>query len=307
MKFAKTKHQAERDSLMDILPLFCDIDDFCLRFEPLWRDRLLAEVPRRRQRATTLCLSEVMTIIVLFHSSGYRNFKTFYTQHVLKYMAGAFPRLVSYTRFVELMPSALVPLCGYLQSRKGECSGISFVDSTSLRVCHNRRIHSHQVFSGCAQRGKTSVDWFFGFKLHLVINDRGELLSLRVTPGNTDDRQPVPELVKGLFGKLFGDKGYISRTLFETLYDDGAQLVTRLKTNMKNRLVSMFDRVMLRKRAVIESVVDQLKNISQIEHSRHRSVANCFVNLLAGLVAYTWREKKPSLNIRVKEQLHLVF
>jgi hypothetical protein len=305
MKFAKTKHQAERDSLMDILPLFCDIDDFCLLFEPRWRERLLADVPRQRQRASTLCLSEVMTIIVLFHSSGYRNFKTFYTQHVLKYMAGSFPRLVSYNRFVELMSGALAPLCGYLQTRKGECSGISFIDSTSLKVCHNRRIHSHKVFAECARRGKTSVDWFFGFKLHLVTNDCGELLALRLTPGNTDDRRPVPELVKGLFGKLFGDKGYISQPLFETLFAEQVQIVTKLKTKMKNRLVSMFDKLMLRKRAIIESVIDQLKNISQLEHSRHRSVANCFVNLIAGLIAYTYREKKPSLNIRVTEQLHL--
>jgi hypothetical protein len=112
-------------------------------------------------------------------------------------------------------------------------------------------------------------------------------------------------MVKKLFGKLFGDKGYLSQPLFETLYDDGVQLVTKLKTNMKNRLASIFDKLMLRKRAIIESVVDQLKNISRIEHSRHRSVANCFVNLLAGLVAYTFREKKPSLKIRVKEQLQL--
>ncbi len=203
------------------------------------------------------------------------------------------------------MPSALVPLVRLPAKRKGRCSGISFVDSTSLKVCHNRRIHSHRVFAGCARRGKTSVDWFFGFKFHLVINDCGELLSLRLTPGNTDDRRPVPELVKGLFGKLFGDKGYVSQPLFEALYDGGVQLVTRLKARMKNRLLPLLDKIMLRKRAIIESVVDQLKNISQIEHSRHRSVANCFVNLLAGLVAYTWREKKPSLNIRVKEQLQL--
>lgn len=292
---------------MDILPLFCDIDDFCQFFEPLWKKRLLCAGRRRRDRAGVLCLSEVMTIIVMFHSSSYRNFKAYYTEQVLQHYPGAFPQLPSYQRFVELMPRALVPLCGYLQTRKGRCSGISFVDSTSLAVCHNRRIHSHQVFAGCARRGKTSVDWFYGFKLHFVINDRGELLSLRLTPGNTDDRRPVPELVRELFGKLFGDKGYISQPLFEALYDSGVQLVTRLKTNMKNRLVSMFDKIMLRKRAVIESVVDQLKNISQIEHSRHRSVANCFVNLLAGLVAYTFREKKPSLNIRVKEQLQLVF
>jgi hypothetical protein len=296
---------AARSSLVDILPLFCDIDDFCLLFEPLWERRLLET--RLRNRPSSLCLSEVMTIITLFHASGYRNFKAYYTEHVLKHLAWAFPRLVSYNRFVELMPGALVPLCGYLQSRKGGCSGISFIDSTSLKVCHNRRIHSHKVFAGCAKRGKTSVDWFFGFKLHLVINDCGELLSLRLTPGNTDDRRPVPELVKGLFGKLFGDKGYVSRPLFEALYDGGVQLVTKLKRGMRNRLMPLMDKIMLRKRAIIESVNDQLKNISQIEHSRHRSVANCFVNLLGGLIAYTWREKKPSLNIRIKEQLQLVF
>lgn len=290
---------------MDILPVFCDIDDFCLFFEPLWKQRLLAAKERHRNRAASLCLSEVMTIIVLFHSSGYRNFKTFYTQYVTKHLVWAFPKLVSYNRFVELMQGALVPLCGYLQSRKGDCSGISFIDSTSLKVCHNRRIHSHKVFAGCARRGKTSVDWFYGFKLHLVVNDCGELLSIRLTPGNTDDRRPVPQLVKGLFGKLFGDKGYVSQPLFETLYDEQVQLVTKLKAKMKNRLTSIFDKLMLRKRAIIESVMDQLKNISQIEHTRHRSVANCFVNLVAGLIAYTFRDKKPSLNIRVKEQLQL--
>jgi hypothetical protein len=290
---------------VDILTLFCDIDDFCLLFEPLWKQRLLET--RQRNRPSSMCLSEVMTIITLFHASHYRDFKSYYTGHVLKHLAWAFPRLTSYNRFVELMSAALVPLCGYLQSRKGRCSGISFIDSTCLKVCHNRRIHSHKVFAGCARRGKTSVDWFFGFKLHLVINDCGELLSLRLTPGNTDDRRPVPELVKGLFGKLFGDKGYVSHSLFEALYSEGVQLVTKLKRKMKNRLMPLLDKIMLRKRAIIESVVDQLKNISQIEHSRHRSVANCFVNLVAGLVAYTWREKKPSLNIRVEEQLQLVF
>jgi hypothetical protein len=290
---------------MDILPVFCDIDDFCLFFEPCWKQQLLAAKERQRHRPASLCLSEVMTIIVLFHSSGYRNFKSFYTQHVIKHLCWAFPRLVSYNRFVELMPATLVPLCAYLQSRKATCSGISFIDSTSLKVCHNRRIHSHKVFRESARRGKTSVDWFFGFKLHLVTNDCGELLSIRLTPGNVDDRRPVPELVKGLFGKLFGDKGYISQSLFETLYDEQLQLVTKLRKKMKNRLMLIFDKLMLRKRAIIESVIDQLKNISQIEHSRHRSAANFFVNLIAGLVAYTYREKKPSLNIRVKEQLQL--
>jgi hypothetical protein len=292
---------------MDILPVFCDIDDFCKSFEPAWRRQQLTEPEsvRRRNRASSLALSEVMTIIVLFHASGYRNFKTFYTAYVCQHMVWEFPKLTSYNRFVELKRSALVPLCCYLHRRRGECSGISFVDSTSIAVCHNRRIHAHKVFRDIARRGKNSVDWFFGFKLHLVINDCGELLAVRLTPGNCDDRASVPTLARDLFGKLFGDKGYISHKLFESLFADGVQLVTKLKTNMKNKLMPMFDKIMTRKRAIIESVNDQLKNISQIEHTRHRSVADFFVNLIAGLIAYTFREKKPSLNIRVKEHLQL--
>jgi Transposase DDE domain len=137
----------------------------------------------------------MLSFIMLFHASSYSNFKSCDTEHLLKHMAGALPRLVSYNRFVELMPAALVPMCAYSQSRKGRWSGISFVDSTSLKVCPNRRIHSHKGFAGCARRGKTSLDWLFGFKLHLVINDCGELLNARLTPVNTDDRRAVPELV----------------------------------------------------------------------------------------------------------------
>jgi Transposase DDE domain len=307
MKFTKTYHQAERDSLMDILPLFCDIDDFCLFFEPRWQQHLLSSATRQRNRCSTLCLSEVMTIITLFHTSGYRNFKDYYTQHVMKHLFWAFPKLVSYNRFVELLPATVIPLCAYLRSRLKPCSGISFVDSTTLKVCHNRRIHSHKVFAKSARRGKNSVDWFYGFKLHLVINDCGELLNLKLTPGNVDDRVPVPEMVKQMFGKLFADKGYLSQKLFARLFEQKLQLMTKLKTTMKNRLLLMFDKILLRKRAIIEAVNDQLKNISQIEHTRHRSPTNFFVNLIAGLIAYTYREKKPSLNIRVKEQLQLVF
>jgi hypothetical protein len=132
---------------MDILPLFCDMDDFCRFFEPLWKKRLLSSGDHHRNRAGYLCLSEVMTTIVMFHSSAYRNFKAYYTEQVLKHYPGAFPQLPSYQRFVELMPRALVPLCGYLQTRKGRCSGISFIDSTSLRVCHIKGIYLWKIIS----------------------------------------------------------------------------------------------------------------------------------------------------------------
>jgi len=286
---------------MDILPVFCDIDDFCLLFEPRWHQRLLTAGERQRRRSATLSLSEVMTIIILFHTSVYRDFKTFFTQYVERHLSSAFPKLVSYNRFVELQRDALIPLCAYIQTRMGECRGIAFVDSTSLRVCHNQRIHSHRVFRGVAARGKTSVGWFFGFKLHLVINERGELLGVRLTPGNTNDRRPVPALVKELSGELIGDKGYISGALIALLCEQGLQLVTKIKSNMRQKFLPVFDKLLLRKRAIIETVVDQLKNISQVEHSRHRSVMNSVVNVVAGLIAYTFREKKPMLNIEIKE------
>mgnify|MGYP001824288029 CR=1 FL=1 len=285
-----------------ILELFCDIDDFCQQFVPAWEHQRLADGERQRHRAGHLSLSEILTILVYFHQSSYRCFKHYYLYQRQTLLA-AFPGLVSYSRFVYWTPTALIPLCVYLMGRRGKQTGISFVDATSLVVCHNRRIHNHKVFKSLAKRGKTSTGWFYGFKLHLVINDRGELLAFQVTPANTDDRKPVPKLVKGLTGKLFGDKGYISQKLFDTLMGQGLQLVTRIRKNMKNQLIPVEDKILLRKRALIETVNDQLKNISQIEHTRHRSVANFMVNLLCGLIAYTWQPKKPSLQWAKDEEM----
>lgn len=255
--------------------LFCSVDDFCQSFEPSWKQQLLGAGLKLRNRKSSLSLSEIMTILIGFHQSCYRNFKTYYHQKVQTDWAKDFPGLVSYQRLIDWVPSTLVPMCAYLRSCFGECHGISFMDSTSLKVCHNRRIGQHKVFEDLAARGKTSVDWFFGFKLHLVVNDQGELLNIILTPGNTDDRTPVPKLLQQLFGKVFADKGYISEKLAKQLLNTaGIQLITRLKRNMKQRFMLLNDRLMLRKRAIIESIIDQLKNISQIEHSRHRSPVN---------------------------------
>jgi|WetSurSiteA1Bulk_404760.scaffolds.fasta_scaffold46503_1 hypothetical protein len=281
-----------------LLELFIHVDDFCQAFLPNLQEHLLNNGAVKRRRARSLSVSEVMTILIHFHQSHYRNFKAYYNEHVLPHLRDEFPGLVSYTRFVDFMPSALVPLCAYFQHTcLGDCTGVSFIDSTSLDVCLNQRIASHKVFAGLAGRGKTSTGWFFGFKLHLVINDRGELLNVLLTPGNVDDRKPVPRLVRKLFGKIFGDKGYISQPLYDLLNQTfGIQLITKLKSNTKNRLpMPLMDRILLRKRAIVESVIDQLKNISQIEHSRHRSVTSFLVNLLCGLIAYAHQPKKPSL------------
>ena len=282
---------------MDIVALFYDLDNFATQFSQLYKRPALSEGKRHRNRQGFMHISEVMTIMILFHASNHRTFKHFYLAHVLQYLRGEFPQLVSYHRFIELIPNALPVLIGFLQARKADCSGISFIDSTPLRVCHNLRINSHRVTAGLAQRGKTSTGWFFGFKLHLVTNDKGQLLDVCLTPGNVDDRVPVDKLTQKLWGKLVGDKGYISGPLFGKLFGRGLQLLTRLKSNMKNKLIPLFDKLLLRKRAIIETIIDQCKNIMQIEHSRHRGVPRYFADILAGIIAYTYQEKLPSLNL----------
>jgi hypothetical protein len=289
-----------------LLELYCDVDDFWQGFREPWYRHLLAAGEVKRVRKPELCESEIMTIVIDFHRSQYRTFKAYYTQHVQVHLCSEFPNLVSYNRFVELMQRVLLPLSAYLRHCYGRCTGISFIDSTSLAVCENRRIERHRVFRGVAQRGKSSLGWFYGFKLHIVTNDRGELLAVRLTPGNVDDRQPVPELAQTLFGKLFGDRGYLSQPLFEQLFAQGVQLITHLRKNMPNRLIPLQDKILLRRRTIIETIYDQLKNIAQLEHSRHRSLLNCLVNLLAGLIAYCHQPKKPSLRLRSSEQAALL-
>jgi hypothetical protein len=285
-------------SRLEITQVFCEVDDFCQQFERLWQQQpQLPSIQGERLSRSRMHMSEVITIVIAFHGSGYRTFKDFYTKQVLPGWRQAFPKLVSYTRFVELMPWCVMTLCCYLYTRTGEITGINFIDSTPIQVCHCCRARAHKVFEGYVGWGKNSVGWHYGFKLHLVINDKGELLAFKLTAANVDDRQPVPDLTKDLIGKLFGDKGYISQPLFEQLFARGLQLITRCKRKMKSRLIPLIDKILLRKRAVIESINDQLKNICQIEHSRHRSIFNFLVNLLAGLVAYTYQEKKPSLDI----------
>ena len=289
-----------------LVAIFCDLDDFCKAFEPVYARHLLRRGQRHRTRQTVLALSEVLTLLIYFHWSHYRTFKHYYTEYVAVYLRPYFPHLVSYQRFVELLPRALAPLCCYLSTRKGRCTGIAFIDSTPLAVCDNHRISTHKVFEGVAARGKTSMGWFYGFKLHLIVNDAGELLAFHVTPGNVDDRQPVEHLATGLGGQLFGDRGYISQALHDLLFAQGLELVTKIRKNMQNRLIRLWDKLLLRKRSLIETINDQWKNISQIEHTRHRSVTGFMVNLVAGLVAYSYRPTKPSLGLRRAPQVPIL-
>jgi hypothetical protein len=246
-----------------------------------------------------------MTLLVAFQTSHYRSFKHFYLDEVCRRWRAEFPHLIRYQRFIECLPSVLGPWAAYLRTRWERTQGIAFIDRLPLPVCHNRRIRSHKVFAGLAQRGRSSVDWFYGFKLHFVTNDQGALLALQLTPAKVDDRTPVPGLADGLWGKLFGDRGYISQKLFEQLQQSGVQLITKRKRKMKNKLIPLLDKVLLRQRMLIESGGEQLKHLCHISHPRHRRASNAFVHILAALVAYTRYERKPRLPFTPEEQVLL--
>lgn len=287
-----------------ITEIFYVIDEFCKEFEHVTQKHRLVEdtAPKTRKRKSRLSDSEIMTIMVLFHYKQFPNLKHFHLYYVQIHMKDEFPQTVSYNRFVELQQKCVLPLALFLKTCcLGDCTGVSFIDSTPLRVCHNKREKQHKVFKGIAAKGQCSLGWFLGFKLHLIINDKGGILDFMLTQGNVDDRKPLKNLNfhKRIFGKIYGDKGYIGKDLFEQLFVDGVHLVTKIRKNMKNCLMLLQDRIMLRKRALIETVNDELKNQCQVEHTRHRSFESLITNLLSGLVAYSFFDKKPALNIEI--------
>lgn len=288
-----------------ITKIFCDVDDFCKDFQKYCNQKLLSCSELIRVGTSSLSPSEVMTILILFHLSGYRTLKAFYIDKVLKYYRSEFPGLISYVRFVELEQQVLPVLTLYLGTRTSDGNGVGFIDSTKIGVCSNFRISSNKVFKGIAKRGKTSTGWFYGFKLHLIIDAQGEIISFAFTTGNVSDGdiRTVDKLTRRFIGKLYGDKGYIGKTLFDMLFKKGIHLITKVRKNMKNKLMELYDKLLLSKRAVIESVNNILKNVCQIEHTRHRCITNFFVNLIAGIIAYTYLPKKPSINVNITDKL----
>ena len=287
-----------------ITTIFCSIDDFCLVFEPALKKKQLSAGKKTRNRKFKMSTSEILTITVLFHLSGFRNFKHYYLFYVQKHLTQEFPETVSYNRFTELMQSNMLALSFYMKTCcLGKCSGISFIDSTPIRVCNKKRIYRNKVFKDIATRGKSTMGWFYGFKLHIIVNDKGELLEFVITQANVDDRFPLKQenFLSKVFGKLYADKGYVSKELTALLFDQGLHLVTGIRNNMKNVLMTMRDKILLRKRSVIETINDQLKNIAQAEHSRHRSFGNFITNLVASLIAYSFQEKKPSIKFETEK------
>lgn len=284
--------------LAPLTGIFCDIADFCKDYLKGQSKYLLPNPNRKRDREMQMRISEIGTIVVLFQMSHYRTFKDFYCGCVLQDMKSYFPHALSYTRFVDSKSAAFMVLAAYLLSKTGKQTGLYYLDSTTLRVCHNKRIYRNKVFKGIAERSKSTMGWFYGFKLQLVINHQGELMRFCLTKGNVDDRAAVRKLMAHLKGLGAGDKGYLGKDLADDLAKHDLKFITKVRKNMKKKMLPAFEKFFLSQRGIVETIIDQLKNLYHVEHSRHRSPINFLVNTVAALIAYSYRPKKPGIKMR---------
>jgi len=283
-----------------LIEIFCDCDDFCNFFKQ-WQERIMIDSgtkPRKPTRTTELSLSECMCIMIVYHQSGMKCFQYYYQEMVMKEMKGYFPKIPCYERFVQLIPRTTVALFMFVNLfRIGRTQECYFADSKKLPVCDNLRIRSNKVFKGIACRSKSSTGWFYGLKLFLVINAYGEVMKCLVTPAGIADNnlEVMKKIFKNLTGYAFADKGFLSQPAFEYFYQVGLKIVTTIRKNMKNKLMSLFEKILRRKRGIIESVNDLLMTLCDIDHTRHRSPINCIAHTYAGVAAYTYLDKLPTI------------
>ena len=278
-----------------IITIYYLIDNFCKIYQQ-WEQNKLLPSNKIRQRQSNLTLAELMTIVVYFYLSPCKDFKNYYLYY-LSYKYKGYFNLPCYSRIVQLWSRLILPLAIMLQLLKGTHSGIYFIDSTKLAICHGKRTRSNKVFGKIAKVGMSSYGWFMGFKLHLVINNKGEIMAIKITKANTGDLSVLESITKGLIGKLFGDKAYISKDLWNKLYARNLRLFTGIRKDMKNHLLELDDKINLRKRSLIESVFNVLKNGMCLEHTRHRSPVNFLVHILACVSAYAIAKNKVKLNV----------
>ena len=285
--------------------VYCEIDNICKQIQQQFNKKVLIGSSKSRNRIR-MTHSEILTISILFHFSKYKTFKDYYLYYVEKDLKSAFPNLVSYTRFVELkgICSGLLTLVS--QALLGKNTGISIIDSTTLEACGIKRGYNHKVLKGIAKKGKSSMGWFFGTKLHLVINHLGEIVSTMLTSGNISDgnKNIVNVLTKNISGKLVADKGYIGN--FQSLFQRGITLIHGIRINMKNKFMHLFDKFLLRKRSIIETVNGILKESLSLEHARHRSVNGFIAHIFSTVSAYSFYKNKPMIKLSKKEALSLV-
>jgi hypothetical protein len=291
------------DKAFKLIEIFITCDDFCNALIQ-WQTQQ-GSLPTTRKGG--LSDSEMLTIAIFYHYSGHKCFQYYYQDCVVMQLTDYFPNLISYERFVARMPRLLPGLFLLLKWLCGqsERTGFYIVDSKPLAVCDNHRIATNKVFAGVAARGKSSMGWFYGLKAHLVINQYGQLVNVVLTPGNVaaNNGRLLTELLADLQGKCFGDRGYL-RKLFAEFYQQGLQLVTKLRGKMKNVLMPLSDKLNLRKRGLIESVNDLLTSVFDTEHTRHRNPLNAQINVFSGLIAYCFYDRKPSIVVPVEKRLY---
>lgn len=274
--------------------IFCDVDDFCKELNHYGTAKFLPTPVSQRGPACCLSHSEIMMILILFQSSCWRNFKHYYIHFLSTYYKPAFPNLPSYHRFIEIMHRVIFHLILFSQIHSGKRTGIYYIDSTCLPVCHLKRSTRHKTFDEIAHYGRTSVGWFFGLKLHIVINEQGELIAFKITSGKQNDAKAGESIMQKLQGLMFGDKGYLGKELFSRLLEQGLKLITRGRKNMKEKIYSPFEKQLLDKRGIIETVINHFKHHYHIWHTRHRSVVNAMTHLMAGIAAYVIEPLKIS-------------
>jgi hypothetical protein len=272
-----------------LLKIFVFVDDYCKSFEPHW-NKLLLDFKKEgsRNRKSELFLSELMTILLCFHLGDFKSFKSYY-KFLKKYHNSEFPNLVSYTRLVELKSSCAIPLLVLFEVISAQCDGESYVDSTHLPICHIKREYIHKLFKGIAKKSKSTMGWFIGFKLHMIVNEFGHPISFSLTHANCDDRKAPDNLFSKIFGKLFGDRGYVGKPFFERMKDKMIHIVTALRGNMKPQIMTQEDSRKLNKRSIIESTFNLLKNHLNMQHTRHRSPQNFAINIISSVCALCLR------------------
>jgi len=282
-----------------LIEIFCSCDDFMIAFEQLQAHyQLPHKTNSKPTRIPQMAASEIMTICIFYHLSGFKCFEYYYRQIILIHLKDYFPKAVSYERFVSLQSRYYSLLYLYLNScRYGKHTGIYYADSKKLPVCDNRRIHQHKTFYSIANRGKSSTGWFFGFKVFLIINQHGQLINMRISKASKADNnyEWMQQLFKNIKGYCFTDKGFISAKFFEQALLNGLKIITGIRTKMKNKLIDMTEKLLHKKRGIIESVNDILMTVCDIDHTRHRSPYNFMVNLISGTIAYTFLDKLPSI------------
>lgn len=283
-----------------LIEIFISCDDFCKIYDQWLATKSLTSEQNIPSK-TALSDSEMMTILIFYHYSEYKNFQYYYQSLVMNVLRQSFPKIPSYSRFIELIPYQTLKLQMFLkyQTLLSLRTGNYFIDSKKMPVCDNRRIKSNKVFINFAGRGKSSTGWFYGLKTHLIINELGQIVDCELTPANVSDNDEklLKKMLKNLKGKCFGDKGYLTK-LFEEFYLQGLTLITKVRKNMKNKLIQFDDKINLKKRALIESVNDILMTVFDIDHTRHRSPINAITHTFSGLIAYCFYDTKPSTFIR---------